>query len=244
VRNRLLAPRPPQGWPAEEAGPTAAAMRESGSTIDWKKIGPPLNHEDMAYVLLTFSYVGISGLRKLGARPSAEQADAYIHLWNVVGHVLGIPQKLMANTFDDAEALFGILLARVRQESDSGKLLARSLLAWMQEAAPGRMSHVPTILVSHLLGPENAALLGVQRSSLQRVRAPFTLGAIRAMTRTVELARRDMGNAFSAAVSRAIYRVVVGALWERHQSRWDDLARFPDAISGNEDASPRAVAVS
>jgi hypothetical protein len=243
VRNRLLAPRPPQGWPGGAGAPAAAAMRDSVSTIDWSKIGSPLNHEDMAYVLLTFSYVGISGLRKLGASPSTSDADAYIHLWNVVGHVLGIPQALMANTFEDAEALFAILLGRLRQESDSGKLLTRSLMTWMQEAAPGRMGNVPTILVSHLLGQENAALLGVQRSSTHSMLAPFTLGAIRAATRMAELARRDVGNTFSAAVSRAIYGAVVGAIWERHQSRWDDLARWPDANSGNEDAAPAAVAV-
>jgi hypothetical protein len=240
VRNRLLSPRPPEGWPAGTS-PTAAAMRESVEAIDWGRIGKPLNQEDMAYVLLTFSYVGIAGLRKLGARPSREDADAYIHLWNVVGHVLGIRQELMAETCEDAEALFDILLARVREESEKGQLLTRSLVAWMEQVAPGRTKDVPTILLAHLLGRENAALLGVRLSTRQRLRAPFTLAAIRTTTRLIEFARREVGTGFSMAVRRAAFTAVIGGLWDRRRSQWDDLARWPDVFTGDEDAAPAAA---
>jgi hypothetical protein len=240
VRNRLLSPRPPQGWPVE-TGRAAAAMRDSVDEIDWASIGLPLNQEDMAYVLLTFSYAGIAGLRRLGARPTREDADAYIHLWNVVGHVLGIRQDLMAETFDDAEALFQVLLHRVREASEKGHLLTRSLVGWMEEVAPGRTKDVPTILLTHLLGRENAKLLGIERTTTQKLRAPFTLAAIRTTTRLIEFARRETGTAVSLALRKALFTTVVGGLWERRRSQWDDLARWPDAYSGNEDAAPAAA---
>jgi hypothetical protein len=240
VRNRLLRPRPPQGWPVD-AGRTAVSMGESVDKVDWNTIGLPLNQEDLAYVLLTFSYVGVSGLRKLGARPTREDADAYIHLWNVVGHVLGIRQELMAETFDDAEALFHVLLDRVREESEKGHLLTQSLVTWMEEVAPGRTKDVPTILLTHLLGRENAAMLGVERTTRQKLRAPFTLAAIRTTTRLIELARRETGTAVSLALRKALFTVAVGGLWERRRSQWDDLARWPDAYTGNEDAAPAAA---
>lgn len=241
VRNRLLSPRPPQGWP-EGAGDTATAMRTSVEKIDWQLMGLPLNQEDMAYVLLTFSYVAIDGLRKLGARPSAEDADAYIHLWNVVGHVLGIRQELMPETFEDAEALFQILMPRVRDESEKGQLLTSSLVAWMEDVAPGRTKSVPSILITRLLGRENAALLGIRLSRRQRLRAPFTLTAIRTTTRLVELARRETGTGFSAALRKAVFTALVGGIWDRRRGQWDDLARWPDAYTGNEDAAPAAGA--
>ena len=249
VRNRLLAPRPPQGSPEGRAD-TAGAMRSSVEAVDWNRIGLPLNQEDMAYVLLTFSYVAIAGLRKLGARPSKEDADAYVHLWNVVGHVLGIRQELMAETFEDAEALFHILVDRVRvkpplretpDQPDKGRLLTKSLVAWMEQVAPRRMQSVPSILITHLLGRENAALLGVELTRRQRLRAPFTLTAIRATTRLVELARRETGTALSAAIRRRVFTLVNGGLWERREHQWDDLARWPDAYTGDEDASPGAM---
>jgi hypothetical protein len=240
VRNRLLSPRPPHA-DAAEAGRTAASMRESVEKIDWASIGLPLNQEDMAYVLLTFSYVGISGLRKLGARPTRDDADAYIHLWNVIGHVLGIRQDLMPETFDDAEALFHVMLQRVREPSEKGHLLTRSLVTWMEEVAPGRTKDVPTILVTHLLGRENAALLGVERTTTQKLRAPFTLAAIRTTTRLIEFARRETGTAASLALRKALFAALAGRLWERRRSQWDDLARWPDAYTGNEDAAPAAA---
>jgi hypothetical protein len=192
-------------------------------------------------VLLTFSYAGIAGLRKLGARPTREDADAYIHLWNVVGHVLGIRQDLMAETFDDAEALFQVLLHRVREASEKGTPAHSSLVGWMEEVAPGRTKDVPTILLTHLLGRENAKLLGVERTTTQKLRAPFTLAAIRTTTRLIEFARRETGTAVSLALRKALFTTVVGGLWERRRSQWDDLARWPDAYSGNEDAAPAAA---
>jgi len=242
VRNRLLAARPPEGWPANVTA-TATAMHETGDTTDWSQLGQPLNQEDMAYVLLTFSYIGIAGLRKLGANPSAEDADAYIHLWNVVGHVLGIPPELMADTFEDAEALFELLLARVRQESDKGKLLMKSLLTWLEEVAPGHMHDVPTIIVAHLLGPENVRLLGIELGARHTLRAPITIGALRLLTRLGEWGNREAGNQIAGAIRKTVYTAIIGTLWDRRRNQWTDLARWPDVSSGNEDATPVPVAM-
>jgi hypothetical protein len=234
VRNRLLAPPRPAAA-AEGQGSTAAAMQATAPKHDWKKIGLPLNQEDMAYVLLTFSYAGIAGLRKLGATPSADDADAYIHLWNVVGHVLGIRQDLMAETFEDAEALFHVLVERVRKASPEGKALTSSLVTWMEEVAPGHTDSVPRIVLTHLLGRENAAVLGVELTTLQKLRAPFTVNAIRTITQLVEFGRREVGTGFSVAVRKIAFRTVIGSIWNRHRQNWADLARFPSPVTGDED---------
>jgi len=33
----------------------------------------------------------VDGLRRLGTPVTDEEAEAYIHVWNIVGHLLGIP---------------------------------------------------------------------------------------------------------------------------------------------------------
>ena len=47
-------------------------------------------------MLLTFSYVMVRGWKHLGITLSSEEERAYLHCWNVVGHVLGIRDELLA----------------------------------------------------------------------------------------------------------------------------------------------------
>ncbi|MEB0178442.1 oxygenase MpaB family protein, partial [Undibacterium sp. CCC3.4] len=68
--------------------------------------GLPCNQEELAYTLLTFGYVFLRSLRTLGLGLAQEDELAYLHTWNVVGHILGIRRELMAETMEQAEALF------------------------------------------------------------------------------------------------------------------------------------------
>ena len=62
--------------------------------------GVPVNQEDLAGTLLTFSVVVLDALAKLGTTFSDEDADAYFHSWNCVGHVLGVDRRLICDTLD------------------------------------------------------------------------------------------------------------------------------------------------
>ena len=80
------------------------------------KDGLPCNQEELAYTLLTFHFVFLRGLRKLGLGLRREDEEAYLHAWNVIGHVLGIRRELMAHTMEEAEALFERIQARGRAD--------------------------------------------------------------------------------------------------------------------------------
>jgi len=69
---------------------------------DW---GTPINQEDLAGTLLSFSYVVADPLRRLGVRVGAKDVDAYLHLWNVIGHLLGVRDELLVSDAADAAAL-------------------------------------------------------------------------------------------------------------------------------------------
>jgi len=76
----------------------------------------PNNQEELAYTLLTFSYVFLRSLRRLGIPFTPAEEEDYLHAWNVAGHFLGIRRDLMVETMDEAGALFARMQARGRAE--------------------------------------------------------------------------------------------------------------------------------
>ncbi len=77
--------------------------------------GLPCNQEELAYTLLTFGYVFLRSLRRLGLGLAPEDERAYLHTWNVMGHVLGIERAYLVDGMDEAEALFARMQARGRE---------------------------------------------------------------------------------------------------------------------------------
>jgi hypothetical protein len=52
---------------------------------------------------------------KLGVRLKRDEQLAFLHCWNVVGHILGIPRDLMADTPEEAEELYEISRRRAKE---------------------------------------------------------------------------------------------------------------------------------
>jgi hypothetical protein len=57
--------------------------------------GRPINQEDQAGTLLTFSIGTIHGLRLMGAQISKDAADDYLSAWAAVGRLLGVEESLL-----------------------------------------------------------------------------------------------------------------------------------------------------
>jgi hypothetical protein len=131
--------------------------------------GQPINQESIAYVILTFSYVGLRGLDTLGAHPTQEEREAYVHAWSVIGHVMGVRDELLARNFDDAKFLFETIKRRRRGLSPDGKALTAALLKWMEDAVPTGMKSMPKEMLCKLIGNDDAKLLGVRLDEDQRV---------------------------------------------------------------------------
>src|ERR1700722_9529027 len=100
---------------------------------DW---GIPINQEDLAGTMLSFSYVPVDPLRRLGVRVSTKDAEAYLHLWNVIGHLLGLDDDMRVLGIDDATALVETIRRRQFKASPEGKEMTKALMDLLNEMTP------------------------------------------------------------------------------------------------------------
>ena len=132
-----------------------------------KREGLPCNQEELAYTLLTFGYVFLRSLRRLGIGLPAHDEEAYLHAWNVVGHILGIDQTLMVDTMDQAKALMARMQARGRAEPvtpDPRPALGQALMRTMENALPWAIvKPFPPLMTRYLCGRATANDLGLNQ---------------------------------------------------------------------------------
>jgi len=172
--------------------------------------GQPLNQESMAYVILTFSYVGLRGLDSLGAHPTDAEREAYVHAWSVIGHVMGVADELLARNFDDAKFLFDAIKRRRRGASKDGAALTQALLQWMEDAVPTGFKALPKEMLAHLMGEEDTKLLGVELDPVQHVDEGFWAGVVHVVE---HLDAELMKQAVVRRTAETLFHLIVRAVW-------------------------------
>ncbi|MCV7040668.1 oxygenase MpaB family protein [Mycolicibacterium moriokaense] len=129
--------------------------------------GEPINQEDLAGTRLVFAAAVVEFLPRLGFRMSPDDVDAYLHLWNVIGHLMGVDDELLVHDRDDAFALADAIRVRQYSRSDPGIRMTKALLEFLYEITPGRLDHAfYPALIRHLITDEVADMLCVPSSSL------------------------------------------------------------------------------
>ena len=114
--------------------------------------GRPINQEDMAETLMDFSVGILRGLKKIRVKLTVDEAEAYHHVWRVVGYILGIDIRLLPENVEDAFELANAISARQFGESNSGKLLARDLIHFLQGYMPRPLKGLPATAIRYLSG--------------------------------------------------------------------------------------------
>ena len=126
--------------------------------------GTPVNQEDLAGTLLTFSVVVLDALTKLDTSFSDEDADAYFHAWNCVGHVLGVDRRLIADTVEDGRALSERVRERNWEACPEGRAMTKALIGAMEHATPGTLfDGFASYCVRYLGGDELGDILDVRK---------------------------------------------------------------------------------
>jgi ER-bound oxygenase mpaB/B'/Rubber oxygenase, catalytic domain len=225
VRHLILRGEPPAAGPASQAvAPSVAPLL--GATAprtmhhallargwDTPGLGLPCNQQELVYTLLTFHLVFIRGMRRLHIPLSVDDEQAYLHAWNVMGHVLGIDDARMPQTIDAAQELFDRLQARGLHgalppgvKPDARPALGRALMNCMARQIPlGLLRPMPTLLTRRLCGPAVAQAVGIADTPVPWLpRLVFALGL--GAARVIDALARIVWPQFS--LSRFITRLV------------------------------------
>jgi hypothetical protein len=193
-------------------------------------VSQPCNQEELAYTLLTFSYVFVRGLRTLRLALAPQDEEAYLHTWNVLGHVLGIERSLMAETMAQAQHDFEAMQARGRalvRTPDPRPLLAADLMKAMENEIPIRLlKPIPTLLTRLLCKGDATRDLGLDARVPLLARAVFALGL--GAVRSVDAVARVFLPGFS--ISRMLTRALGQRLVTHFLLDQTRPLRLPDAL--------------
>jgi hypothetical protein len=196
IRYRILgaigAPGAPASAGAEVPVLIPGSVRSVNDVIahrqfDWDiaRDGFPINQEDLAFTLLTFGFVIPRGMLTLGIELTDDEFKSFLHAWNVVGHIMGVDDDLMAHTPEDAALLFARIKARQAGASPAGARLTDALLGVMERDVLRLPPIRPmaAVLLRILVGDKTAELLGltVRHAWLMRVFHRALAGVFRQM---------------------------------------------------------------
>jgi hypothetical protein len=142
----------------------AAVRRLSAASPSWKpEWGVPVNQEDLLLTLISFSWVVLDGLEKLGVSVSPTDQEAYLHCWLVVGSLLGISETLLPGDVARARDVGETIARRRFGPSPEGQALTKALLDLVDSTLPGDVfRHVAPLLIRLFVGDECAEWLGVE----------------------------------------------------------------------------------
>ena len=198
----------------QEVPPLAQAARTENTfrqalAHGWKPAndGLPCNQEELSYTLLTFGFVYLRGLRRLGLGFAKPDEEAYLHLWNVVGYLLGIDAQMMAHTMNDAAILFARLQARARAKplaDDPRRALGGALLGSIEKSIPhALLQPAAALVVEHLTSAATARDLGFHARASLASRCVFAAGM--GTTKLIDRVVRKLSPEFSLV--RFLFRV-------------------------------------
>jgi hypothetical protein len=151
-------------------------------TFDPSVFGQPINQEDKAGTLMTFSIVTIEAAQRLGVTITREDADAWVHHWGVVGHLIGLEDELIPRDAADAAHIMEAIRERQWAPSPRGRQLTHALVDMMQEFFTRDVDALDGLtpsLVRHLAGDRCAGLHDLPRSD-------WTMLLIRALEAATE----------------------------------------------------------
>lgn len=136
-------------------------LTDTSRPWDTAALGVPINQEDLLGTLMTFSWIILDGLARLGVKVSPDQQQAYLDTWLVVGQLMGIEKALLPATVAEAKVVTASIERRQVAESPEGREMMAALLAMMQGNVPRAFHTVPGCLIRECLPPAVAQFLGV-----------------------------------------------------------------------------------
>lgn len=187
--------------------------------------GLPINQEDLLGTLMTFSWLIVSGLARLGVPLTPTEAQAYTAAWLHVGALMGIEPALLPATVAETERLTDTIERRQVAASPEGRDMTRALLGMMSDNLPPRLGDLPPALLREFLPAEVADGLGVKR-------VPLAEALVSAADHLVRPFERLVDRAAGQHVALRVFAIRL-LQWMESVELGDQRARFtvPDSLS-------------
>lgn len=146
------------------------AKNRAAAAWDTAVYGEPINQEDMAGTLMSFSALVIRGLEQLNISLSAAEKEGFMHSWRVVGSLLGIHEELLPQTYEDGWQLGVTIVRRQAAPSAEGRELTRACIDFLKYVVPGNVfDDLPEYFIGYFMqdvgeasGKDLQAILGLQ----------------------------------------------------------------------------------
>jgi hypothetical protein len=130
----------------------------------------PINQHDMLATMLLFSEVYIEGLRVFGFSITDEEAEDWIHLWRLVGWLMGTEMSLLPTDYAEASTLRELIQQTQGPPDVDSRALAAALLGMSEDVKPISVAALrqgmARGLSRMLIGSEVADSLGITRAPI------------------------------------------------------------------------------
>jgi len=170
VVRKLLKEPPPQKRP--DMKPESLPLETALLQKNWQKEawGEPVNQLSMGMAILSFSYIVLRSLRKLGIELNGHEEKAYLHCWNVVGKIMGVHDDLLLRqpeTMEEAQELYERIWLRpgIIVRTEEARKLEAALLEYMEDFVPetfAPLRRIPRILTAELVSSKIAGAIGLR----------------------------------------------------------------------------------
>jgi len=173
------------------------------------ELGVPINQEDLLGTLMTFTWLILDGLNRLGVTLTPPEQQAYLDTWLVVGEVMGIEPHLLPRTVADATSVTALIEKRQVADSPQGREMMAALLGMMQANLPHPFQSMPGCLIREFLPPDVATFLGVPSHPLEQELIRLADDALRPLQRfsDLEAKRHALVRRFSIELLRWMLKV-------------------------------------
>ncbi|MDB5239778.1 MAG: hypothetical protein JWP57_403, partial [Spirosoma sp.] len=206
-----------------------AAIRHFAQERNWDAdtYGIPINQQDLVGTLLSFGVVIIDGLQQLNVTLTPEQREAYLHLWRVVGKMMGIDDDLLSEDEDECRALMNAILEQQAGPSLEGTELTEACIDLMNtRLIVGPLKRLSPFFVRFFVGDKYADMLRVPAASADD---SLIMDAVKWFDRSIR-GLHDR-NLLIAAVGRALSHGMISRIVDYANAAKSEQFYMPSALT-------------
>jgi hypothetical protein len=188
--------------------------------------GRPVNQEDLAGTMLTFTTVVFDAFRRGGVEFVEADAEDYFELWRVIGSLLGVADGILPADLAAGRALQDQIFRRQHAPSVVGSDLTATLLGLAKSRMPRPLAALAPALVRRYIGNDVADMISVPPSGPAR----FVLAVMIAFTRVFTRARES--DPFPGWLAEHIGRRLLQGVLEADRKGERVPFAIPDRLGG------------